>query len=504
MINIKSVSRRSLYNNSPFGLLRVYPARKSWYKAQSRIPGNASVAIATINRLITLFDGAFKALSNKVSLTESERLAMVVQFSMDAKTRAYHTCGHVFGLCEGMNPHQVLAALFHDLVYCQLDGGFPESTVDILQGVTRTQDGALILQAIAPEDTALAMCAALFDFQAGQTLPLYDGMNEFLSAVVAARLLQSHLAPQDLLAVLACIEATIPFRATGMDGVTRVDKLALRVYRQYQVLGETLGLERDPAATQAYVDRVVADAVGLANRDLGSFAHADPVAFLSSTWQLIDESNVPLTRVGVYSLRQYRDVLMRMEGFLGMLNPESVFLRYQDTPSAADAAALCVAATRNIAFACDFLDAKVASVAIVEALALSTGTDCPVSMFLGDISSAYGRPDRVEDFLPKAPLHAHVDSDLLGVFETGRTLASNNDMTASPLTAFVYRYQGYEGTRKALRHARDMFAGLLSPQGFLQTLNRDMVCAIIRACAHIALSRSDALRELEHTLESHA
>lgn len=502
MRNSKSVGCQILYNNSPFGLLRVYPACKSWYKAQSRILGNACVAIATINRLITLFDGAFKALSAEVCLTESERLAMVVQFSMDTKTRAYHTTGHVFGLCEGMSPHQVLAALFHDLVYCQLDGGFPESTVEILQGVTRTQDGALILQPIASDDMALALCAAIFDFQPGQTLPLYDGMNEFLSAVVAARLLQQHLAPQDLLAVVACIEATIPFRATDIDGLSRVDKLALRVYRQYQALGETLGLERDRAAIQAYVDRVVGDAVGLANRDLGSFAHADPAAFLFSTWQLIDESNVPLTRLGVYSLRQYRDVLMRMEGFLGMLNPESVFLRYQDTPSAADAAALCTAATRNIAFACDFLDAKVASVAIVEALALSTGTDCPVSMFLGDISSAYGRPDRVEDFLPQAPLHARVDSDLLGVFETGRTLASNNDLTASPLTAFVYRYQGYEGTRKALRHARDMFAGLLSPKAFLQTLNRDMVCAIIQACSHIALSRTETLRALERSLET--
>ena len=81
------------------------------------------MAIATINRLITLFDGAFKALAAPVCLAESERLAMVVQFAMDSRVRAYHTSAHIIGLVEGLNPRQVLAALFHDLVYYQLDGG---------------------------------------------------------------------------------------------------------------------------------------------------------------------------------------------------------------------------------------------------------------------------------------------------------------------------------------------------------------------------------------------
>ena len=90
------------------------------------------MAIATINRLITLFDGAFKALGAPVCLAESERLAMTVQFAMDSKVRAYHTSAHIFDLVEGMNPRQVLAALFHDVVYFQLDDGFPQSTAEVL------------------------------------------------------------------------------------------------------------------------------------------------------------------------------------------------------------------------------------------------------------------------------------------------------------------------------------------------------------------------------------
>ncbi len=454
------------------------------------------MAIATINRLITLFDGAFRALSVSVDMAQSERLAMVVQFAMDSKVRAYHTTAHVFGLCEGLNPHQVLAALFHDLVYYQLDDGPPESAVGILHGVMSEQGGGLVVQPFAKDDDTLALCAAVFDVVPGQTLLLYAGLNEFLSSVVAARLLQPLLSPRDLLAVLAGIEATIPFRAVGMDGTSSADLLALRVLSQCQLLEPTW----PPAACQSYADRVVCDAVQLANRDVGSFAHADSAIFLSSTWLLIDESNAPLTRVGVYTLQQYREVLMRMETFLGMLDPETVFQQYQDTPPQQEWARLCAAATRNIAFACDFLDAKVASIAVIEALAMGTGTDCPVSMFLGDIRSAQGHPDRVHDFLPEAPISAEVDVDLLEVFEKGRNLGSSNDLAASPLTAFVYRYLGFEGTRTALRHARDMFAGITTPQQFLQTQNREMVCAIIQACSHLALSRRDALQELQRSL----
>lgn len=454
------------------------------------------MAIATINRLITLFDGAFRALSVPVHIAQSERLAMVVQFAMDSKVRAYHTTAHIFGLCEGLNPHQTLAALFHDLVYYQLDGGPPESTAGLLQGVVLDQDGALVVQPFAPGDNTLALCAAIFDVVPGQTLLLYNGLNEFLSAVVAARLLQPLLPVHDVLAVLAGIEATIPFRGVALDGTTSADVLADRVLRQCHRFAPTWG----HAACQAYTDRVVADAVYLANRDVGSFAHDDSAIFLSSTWLLIDESNAPLTRVGVYTLRQYREVLVRMETFLGMLDPQTVFQRCRNTPQPQEWARLCAAATRNIAFACDFLDAKVVSIAIIEALAMGTGTDCPVSMFLGDIRSPKGHPDRVHDFLPEAPISAQVDADLLEVFEKGRNMGSSNDLAASPLTAFVYRYMGIEGTRTTLRHARDMFVGISTPLQFLQTQNYEMVCAIIQACSHLALSRRDALQALQRSL----
>jgi hypothetical protein len=203
----------------------------------------------------------------------------------------------------------------------------------------------------------------------------------------------------------------------------------------------------------------------------------------------------------MYTLYDYRCGLARMDHFLRGLDADSVFQHYQGQPSTFDMAELRTAARRNIAFACDFLRAKITSIAIIEALALYTGTDGPISMFLGDIRNPYGRPDRVEDFLPPVRDPKKLNADLLRVFERGRTLESSNDLTASPVTAFMYQCLGSDGTAQALGLARQMFDGTRSPLGFLQSLDLDMVRAIIQACARIAVSRSAALQALERKLD---
>ena len=457
------------------------------------------MTFSTINRLITIFETAFHSLGAQVSMAESERLAMLVHHAMESKTRAYHTTGHVFKMCEGMNPRQVLAALFHDLVYYQLDGGFPTNTHEMLSDVTHLADGTLVLRSVAANDVPLSLCAALFNFAPGQELPLYGGMNEFLSAVVATRLLQPYVEVADLIAIAACIEATIPFRQADAHGLAASDRLALQVEQQYRGICNGK-ISSSPDAVQTYVHRVVADAVQLANRDVSSFAVADPGLFLSSTWLLMEESNAPLSLPGLYTLYEYRCGLTRMDNFLRQLEPDSIFQHYLGQPCVHDIADLCAAAHCNVAFACDFLGAKITSISIIEALARCTGTDGPISMFLGDIRNPYGRPDRIEDFLPTMPESKPLNANLLRVFEKGRTLESSNDLTESPLTAFMYRCLGDDGTRQALGYARQMFDAKLSPLAFLQSLDHDMVRAIIRACSHIAVSRRTALLTLEQNI----
>ena len=451
------------------------------------------MTIATINRFISLFSDAFTALEVKVPVADVERMAMLIHHSMDHGRRTYHTSTHVFDMCEGMNPRQVLATLFHDIVYYQLDGGFPKSAEALLKRVVRVERDVVEVRPVDSSDKGYTICTGIFGFAAGQALPLYGGMNEFLSAVVATRTLEPYLPLEDIIAIVACIEATIPFRMSNAAGRDMLDVLADRV----SDVSKAVGLQ--PKAAE--IALVVSDAAVLSNHDVSSFSEADPGRFLSTTWLLIEESNAPLSAVGIYSIVEYRGALSRMEKFLGSLNPDSIFHDYQGTPGEFEFGVLRAAARRNLEFACKYLGMKIVGIAAVEALAQATGGNCPVSMLLGDIRSPYGKPDRVEDFLPPPPAdESQLDAQLLGVLEKGRAIESASDLTASPLTSYVYRSLGNDGSLRALEQAKKMFAGELSARDFLGGLDREMVRSLTQACAHIAISRREALLALAQSI----
>lgn len=450
------------------------------------------MTVAAINRFIRLFSDAFSELGVTVPLADIERMSMMVHSTMDQPRRSYHTSTHVFILCEGMNARQVLATLFHDLVYVQLDNGLPATVDMMLRRVVRQDPEAYALRQVDADDKALAMCVDVFGLAPGRPIPLFGGLNEFLSAVVAVRTLEAWLPCEELLAIVTCIEATVPFRGPKEDGEEMAQGLERRLRGH--------ALQRGVELSEATVARMIDDAIEMSNRDVGNFAEDDPGNFLSSTWLLIEESNAPLAAVGVYAIREYRTALLRMESFLVSLQPEQVFHRSARVPAPERYAHMCRAARHNLDFSAHYLGAKLAAIAVVEALAQISGGDCPVSMFLGDIRSPFGRPDRVEDHLPDAVIGPAVHEPLLRVFEAGRNKESAHDLTASPLTAYVYRSLGHNGMTAALAQAKRMFAGQLSAVEFLQGLDSTMVRGVIHACSKLALSRRDALLAYAQTL----
>jgi hypothetical protein len=452
--------------------------------------------IANINRFIQLISAAFADLQVKISLQEVEQMAMVIHSSMESPRRRYHSSDHALHMCEDMNPRQVLAAVFHDLVYYQLDNGFPPKVAHLLTPLIGRHGNDLVLRRTASEDHTMRLCMEIFNFKPGQVLPLFRGMNEFLSAAVAVRMLHPFLSLTDLIAVVACIEATVPFRAPEADGRDSARVLADRVRK----LGSRYLDLKDGAELENFVRRVMHDAIGIANRDVDGFAEPNPGRFVSGTWLLIEESNAPLAAVGVYTLQDYRGALARMHDFLSVLPAERVFHHYADVPSAAQYQQLTKAATANLRFTVSFLRLKMLSITVIEALALATGGNCPVSMFLGDIRANGERPERVEDHLPAGPDTGDLDAQLLQVLEKGRPGDASNDLAVSPLTAFMYRYLGPSATMSAIENGQRMVRGEMRPLEFLQSLQPAMVCAVIDACAHIALSRKERLMEIRASL----
>lgn len=453
------------------------------------------MTISTINRFIGLFADAFAALGKPVPMADVERLAMGVHCDMEHGLRVYHTAAHALEMARDMKPLQVLAALYHDLVYYQLDGGFPAHADAVLRPVAQVEGDKIVLGPIAQGDEDLAMCAGVFNFKPEDELPVYGGLNEFLSAVVAVRQLSPWLLRADLLAIVACIEASIPFRGCDESGRLPSELLADRLRN----VSTTLSVQLDEEA----INGLVHDAVAFGNRDVGNFASGNPGDFLSGTWMLIEESNAPLTRADVYSVQDYRRALLRMAVFLENLDPANIYHHYQSVPDSAEMSRLFELSRTNLRFAVAYLGAKLGAMAVIEALALETGGDAPISMFLGDLTSTDGNPARVADFLPPPlPVATHLDAELLAVLEFGRSQVSSNDLTSSPVTAFLYRSLGSEGMAALSTQARQMFSGTLSGRGFLMGQPSGPVCAIIDACRRIALSRSERLRELAEAIRS--
>ena len=448
-----------------------------------------------INRLIALFTQAFDALGAAVPIGRVEALAALLSRSMDHRGRAYHTSRHVIQLAAGQPPVAVLAALFHDLVYVQLDGGFPADralSAYLSERLRGQPDGSFRLDLAAhPDDASLALAAGLFGLEDGQRLSPAGGVNEFASGLAALLLIGDLLPVAEQMSLLACIEATIPFRGANPLGEGLGDQL----YRRWLAIARS----HAPALTPDEARERVAVAVRFANADVAGFAEPEAAAFLADTWLLIVESNAGLAAESVFTVREYRQAVLRMANFLTSLNPEHVFHAYAGEPDAREMASLQAAARANLGFACRYLGAKQVSMAIVEALALLSGGDCPVALLLGHFGQgeyADTEAGRIEDFLPAVAQSADSDPLMAGVLADGRMDALGNNFIQSPYTAYCYRVLGETGVQYMLAQARRFFAGELTPEDYLAALPAGMAADVARACGAMAASRRPALLAL--------
>ena len=141
--------------------------------------------LETIQHMIEIFQETFEDLRVHISLKTLEKLAMMVHKAMSGSARSYHTLEHVFTLWDSSDPLQSLAALFHDLIYYQVDKGFSAEIAPILFPYIQEQEGEVMLtQEIPADDRLFRLTRDVFGVGAGQTLSLSSGLNEFLSALV--------------------------------------------------------------------------------------------------------------------------------------------------------------------------------------------------------------------------------------------------------------------------------------------------------------------------------
>jgi hypothetical protein len=449
----------------------------------------ASAAATDLQRLVRLFQESLQALGAAPTDVQLETWGILVHTSMSGGEREYHGVQHVFDVADKAGPVETLAALFHDAVYVQTDGYVSQLHRPLFDEVVTREGGQFRLRsAVRPPDRLRAMVEATFGLQPGSALPPWGGLSEFLSALLAVRSLQAALRPDRLTEVAAAIEATIPFRPDDQQGQSAMERL----WQRLQIVDREFGLGWQAADPE----RVVHQAVAVANRDVAGFALADTGRFLDSTWDLLPESVLALRRKASYTLGEYRFGLLKMAGFFGNLAPQRVFCQFRGVPDEATLAELSGRAAANIARAHRYLQAKLAASSVLYALAVLTGGDAPAALFMGDLPGPGRQTMRLEDFLSATDgMAAAGDQQVFALLYQGRQTDSGFDIRNSPLAAYLYARLGEAGITRLVDHAPQTMDATAARQ-LLDALPYELLREIAIACSRLAITRAHRLREL--------
>jgi len=444
--------------------------------------------LSPVHEIVNALWRALHDLGSRATTREIEHWGFSIHAALSADGREFHNHDHVIEIASEGDPMEVIAALYHDAIYIQVDQGPPRSLRPWMEGLLGHEaEGWRVLPGAAANE-ALGDVLAVFGKTVGDVVAPMGGLNELSSALVAIAQLQDALDREQRVAVAACIEQTIPFREDC------VPKLRGRIAQ--------LGYAGDK------LEEIVKRAVRLGNRDVQNFAENDPGRFLDNTWKLLPESNPVLHSPLVYTVTDYRKALQKMEGFLAWLPPERVFHTWGDEPSAAVHARRVARTAGNLELAVRYLRAKLYSIALVEAIAEISGGDVPIDFFMGGTKQTVRMSTdagpvmkRIEQFLPRLANATELDSPLQKLLAEGRASESSFDTGPSPLGAFLHATVGEAAMMKGVAGARKWWGGGSTAEEFLVEQPRAPVVAIARAAANIIDTRRDALFTFAERLE---
>jgi len=441
---------------------------------------------------------AMEELGVKVNPKKLEKLAEIIIQCMTDPNRCFHSPPHVFSVALGGDPLEVLAALYHDVVYVQVDdginvnvSGFVAPFVKEVRGRLQVREGEEL-----PNDRGFQLVSTIFDIHPGQHLALEQ--NEFLSALVAVKQLQGMLTWQHLACIAACIEATIPFRPSSPLGVKPSEQLYQRMQSVNQLYD--LGMTDDEVIWS------VKRAVRVANRDVENFAEVEAAHFLNNTWKLLPETNPFLRGSSTYTVSQYRHALEKMASFMNFLEPILVFRQFQEEPTTALYEEMLTRAGKNISVARLYLSVKLVAIAILESLSLRLGNNVPLTSLVGQYSpdsvdlSAW--QTRLPDVDPRYQPPSAIESETLQLLAVGRTQSSEFDIRNSPLSTFLVVSLGFEKVVRLVDVSKSFFQGKISADEFLEHCDPKIIKDVTTAILKEFESRTSALLEIQTTPDS--
>jgi hypothetical protein len=196
-----------------------------------------------------------------------------------------------------------------------------------------------------------------------------------------------------------------------------------------------------------------------------------------------------------------------MAGFMNFLKPELVFRQFQGEPDDQTYQGMVEQARKNIEVARLYLESKLVTNGILEALSLRLGQDVSLAIMMGELPNSgisIGRlgdsfPDLLKPFQPTTD----IETEVFYLLEVGRSNGNTYDLKNSPLATFVVKYIGFDGIRQMKERSQEFFKGTISSEDFLASCNTDMTKIIINEVIKLLDNRKAALRQPWQELPHH-
>ncbi len=447
-----------------------------------------------VNAYASQIEDAFQKLNRPISHADSEGLSYFLLKTMGSEARDYHRPEHPLDVSKNLLPVGQLAALFHDIVYVQVDPTWEKTLAEILYPFVPSRTFNLDVRGELNHvtDPWLKVIVALFGFENETALVPMRGLNEFLSAVVFYKKMRNFLKPEELLRGLACIEATIPFRKADSDGRTPADRLKARI--------ESIQSSPEGRFFSGPVDfdLIVKECKLLIENDLVSFGAETMSWFLSNSWNVMIENN-PALRNHFFSLSDYRKAIFGNIGFFTSLDAKNLY--WTDSKNLDLSHEKLIRRTENnLRMATEYMKAIAVSVSMVEAIAQQTGGECAYELFFGTTKKSREHSPVNMDSLIKFGPEPKITEDRLSIYQTlknGRDMRSRFDHKTSTLSAFLYEQFSAEDFETVFVKVAQYHQGKINADECIAIFNPQLIEKVISLLEYTAFSRKQSLATLK-------
>ncbi|MBC7458127.1 MAG: hypothetical protein H7235_07605 [Bdellovibrionaceae bacterium] len=425
---------------------------------------------------------------------DSESLSYFLLKTMGSEARDYHRPEHPLDVSKNLFPVGQLAALFHDIVYLQVDPTWEKTLAEILYPFVPSRTFVLDVRGELNHvtDPWLKVIVALFGFENETALIPMRGLNEFLSAVVFYKKMKHFLKPEELLRGLSCIEATIPFRKTDSDGRTPADRLKARIENIQN------GPEGYFLSEPVDFDLIVTECKLLIENDLVSFGAETMDWFLSNSWNVMIENN-PSLRNHFFSVSDYRKAIFGNIGFFSSLDAKNLYWTDSENLDL-NHEKLIRRTENNLRMATEYMKAIAVSVSMVEAIAQQTGGECAYELFFGTTKkSREHSPVNMDTLIHFGP-EPEMTEERLSIYKMlkhGRNTRSRFDHKTSSLSAFLYQKIPLEEFETVFGKVSQFHQGKVSADECLAVFHPQLVAHVIIFLEETALSRKGELMKMK-------